>query len=170
MAVEERFRPEMRRMERDLVAGDPRQAWKNHLLAMDHLRTASACGATPRSIPRWSTSARACGPSRQMWNTVGERVTDLVFRMEQLDESFVGSTWREAEAIQEDAQAASEIAAAAAGGHRRHPSRPQARADPQPPAARGPQRSLPLRQREEVQDLLYAEGVRGAEGRVHACS
>ena len=29
----------------------------------------------------------------QMWDSVGERVTDLVFRMEQLDEGFVGSTW-----------------------------------------------------------------------------
>ena len=45
-----------------------------------------------------------------MWTKVGERVTDLVFRMEQLDESFVGSTWSEAEAIHEDAAAAGEIA------------------------------------------------------------
>ncbi len=42
---------------------------------------------------------------------------------------------------------------AAAGGHRRHPIREEARADPQPPAPRGPQRSLPLRQRQEVQTL-----------------
>ena len=38
-----------------------------------------------------------------MWDTIGERVTDLVFRMEQLDESFVGSTWAESEAVKEDA-------------------------------------------------------------------
>jgi len=38
-------------------------------------------------------------------------VTDLIFRMEQLDESFVGSTWTEAEAIHEDAASAGEIAA-----------------------------------------------------------
>ena len=35
---------------------------------------ASACAATPRSIPRWNTSARGCGFSRQMWESVGERV------------------------------------------------------------------------------------------------
>jgi preprotein translocase subunit SecA len=40
-----------------------------------------------------------------MWETVGERVTDLVFRMEQLDERFVGSTWTETEAVHEDASA-----------------------------------------------------------------
>jgi preprotein translocase subunit SecA len=42
----------------------------------------------------------------QMWDSVNERVTDLIFRMEQLPEGFVGSTWSEAEAIHEDAGAA----------------------------------------------------------------
>ena len=34
-----------------------------------------------------------------MWTGVGERVTDLIFRMEQLDENFVGSTWVESHAV-----------------------------------------------------------------------
>jgi preprotein translocase subunit SecA len=38
-----------------------------------------------------------------MWISVGERVTDLIFRMEQLDEGFVGSTWKESAAIHEEA-------------------------------------------------------------------
>ena len=46
----------------------------------------------------------------QMWESVGERVTDLIFRMEQLDEGFVGSTWTGAEARHEEAASASEIA------------------------------------------------------------
>jgi preprotein translocase subunit SecA len=47
-----------------------------------------------------------------MWRAVGERVTDLIFRMEQLDEGFVGSTWTETAAIHEEAggAAADEIA------------------------------------------------------------
>ncbi len=28
-----------------------------------------------------------------MWDSIGDHVTDLVFRVEQLDERFVGSTW-----------------------------------------------------------------------------
>jgi preprotein translocase subunit SecA len=36
-------------------------------------------------------------------------VTDLIFKMEQLDERFVGSTWVEGQAIKEDAPGASEI-------------------------------------------------------------
>ena len=38
-----------------------------------------------------------------MWNSVGNYVTDLIFKMEQLDEDFVGSTWVEAAAIHEEA-------------------------------------------------------------------
>ena len=38
MAVEDRYRPEMRRMERSLVLQILDTAWKDHLLAMDHLR------------------------------------------------------------------------------------------------------------------------------------
>ena len=41
--------------------------------------------------------------------SVGNSVTDLIFKMEQLDENFVGSTWTESEAIHEDAAPASEI-------------------------------------------------------------
>jgi preprotein translocase subunit SecA len=40
---------------------------------------------------------------------VAERVTDLVFRVEQLDD-FASSTWVESEAIHEEAPPASEIA------------------------------------------------------------
>ena len=45
-----------------------------------------------------------------MWSAIGDRVTDLFFRMEQLDEEFVGSTWKESAAIHEEAQSTSEIA------------------------------------------------------------
>ena len=38
-----------------------------------------------------------------MWSSVGERVTDLVFRMEQLNEDFVGSTWVDGTATHEEA-------------------------------------------------------------------
>ena len=46
----------------------------------------------------------------QMWTANAERITDLIFRMEQLDERFVGSTWVETEAKHEQAPAASDIA------------------------------------------------------------
>ena len=158
-AVEDRYRPEMRKMERALVLQLLDTAWKDHLLAMDHLRSSVGLRGYAQIDPKVEYKREGMRIFEQMWDSVGERVTDLIFRMEQLDEGFVGSTWTESEAIHQDAQSAGEIAAAAAGGHRRHGDRPQAAADPQPPAARGPQRSLPLRQRQEVQAVLHEEGV-----------
>ena len=160
-AVEERYRPEMRRMERALVLQLLDTAWKDHLLAMDHLRSSVGLRGYAQVDPKVEYKREGMRTFEQMWDSVGERVTDLVFRMEQLDEGFVGSTWTESRGHPRRRPPASEIAAAAAGGHRRHADRPQARADPQPPAARGPQRSLPLRQRQEVQELPHEQGVEG---------
>ena len=39
----------------------------------------------------------------EMWESIGGRVTDLIFHMEQLNEDFVGSTWVETEARHEEA-------------------------------------------------------------------
>jgi preprotein translocase subunit SecA len=41
-----------------------------------------------------------------MWESVGERVTDLIFRMESFNEEFIRSTWVDGEAKQEDARSA----------------------------------------------------------------
>ena len=45
-----------------------------------------------------------------MWRMTNERVTDYLFKMEQLDERFVGQHWVETSAVHEAAPAASEIA------------------------------------------------------------
>jgi preprotein translocase subunit SecA len=45
----------------------------------------------------------------RMWTSIGDRVTDLIFRMEQLDENFVGSTWKETSATHEEAPPPSSI-------------------------------------------------------------
>src|SRR5262249_27509351 len=42
MAVEDYYRPEMRRMERSLVLQILDTAWKDHLLAMDHLKAGTS--------------------------------------------------------------------------------------------------------------------------------
>jgi preprotein translocase subunit SecA len=44
-----------------------------------------------------------------LWISIGNYVTDLIFKMEQLDEGFVGSTWVESAAIKEEARPVSEI-------------------------------------------------------------
>jgi preprotein translocase subunit SecA len=109
-AVEDRYRPEMRMMERALVLQLLDTAWKDHLLAMDHLRSSVGLRGYAQIDPKVEYKREGMRIFEQMWDSVGERTTDLIFRMEQLDEGFVGSTWTEAEAIHQDAQSAGEIA------------------------------------------------------------
>ena len=122
---------------------------------------ASACAATPRSIPRSNTSAKACGCSSTMWSSVGNYVTDLIFKMEQLDEDFVGSTWVETardprrSARRDRARSNSSSRQTIAGTEADTKLEPIRNREP----ARRPQRPLPLRQRQEVQELLHAESA-----------
>jgi preprotein translocase subunit SecA len=110
-AVEARFRPEMQKMERSLVLQLLDGAWKDHLLVMDHLRSSVGLRGYAQVDPKVEYKREGMRAFEQMWESVGERTTDLIFRMEQLDEGFVGSTWTGAEAVHHEATSASEIAA-----------------------------------------------------------
>jgi preprotein translocase subunit SecA len=104
MAVEEHYRPEIRRMERMLLLQILDTAWKDHLLAMDHLRASVSLRGYAQVDPKVEYKREGMRLFDGMWISVGERVTDLIFRMEQLDEGFVGSTWTETEAKHEEAR------------------------------------------------------------------
>lgn len=92
-AVENVYRPEMRKMERALVLQILDSAWKEHLLAMDHLRSSIGLRGFAQVDPKVEFKREGMRIYEDMWDAVGERVTDLIFRMEQLDEQFVGSMW-----------------------------------------------------------------------------
>ncbi len=109
-AVEERFRPEMRKMERAVVLQLLDTAWKDHLLTMDHLKQSVGLRGYAQIDPKVEYKREGMRIFEEMWTSVGERVTDIVFRMEQLDEGFVGSTWTVTETVHQDAQSAGEIA------------------------------------------------------------
>jgi preprotein translocase subunit SecA len=102
-AVENHYRPEIRRMERMLVLQILDAAWKDHLLAMDHLRSSVSLRGYAQVDPKVEYKREGMRLFDSMWLSIGERVTDLVFRMEQLDEGFVGSTWAQATAVHEEA-------------------------------------------------------------------
>jgi preprotein translocase subunit SecA len=104
MAVEQHFRPEIRQMERNLLLNILDAAWKDHLLAMDHLRASVSLRGYAQVDPKTEYKREGMRLFDSMWISVGERVTDLIFRMEQLDPGFVGSTWKEAEAKHEEAR------------------------------------------------------------------
>ena len=109
-AIEDRFRPEIRRMERAMVLQLVDGSWKDHLLAMDHLRSAVGLVGYAQVDPKVEYKREGMKQFDQMWTSIGQRVTDLIFRMEQLDEGFVGSTWVETAAVHENAPGTSEIA------------------------------------------------------------
>jgi preprotein translocase subunit SecA len=100
-AVEDRYRPEMRRMERALLLHFLDSAWKDHLLAMDHLRHSVGLRGYAQVDPKVEYKREGMRTFELMWSSVGERVSELIFRVEQLDEGFVGSTWVESEAVHE---------------------------------------------------------------------
>ena len=130
--VEDRFRPEMRRMERALLLSLVDTAWKDHLLAMDHLRSSVGLKGWAQMDPKVEYKREGMRMFEAMWVSIAERSTDLIFRMEQLDEGFVGSTWVETSARHDEAQSTSEIA-----------SQQQAAID----ASQGDQRVDPIRNR-----------------------
>jgi preprotein translocase subunit SecA len=107
--VEDHFRPEMRRMERALLLQILDSGWKEHLLTMDHLRSSVGLRGYAQVDPKVEYKREGMLMFDGMWNSVGKTVTDLVFQMEQLDESFVGSTWVEGTATKEEARPVSEI-------------------------------------------------------------
>jgi len=109
-AVEDRYRPEMQKMERALVLSILDQAWKEHLLSMDHLRSSVGLRGYAQVDPKVEFKREGMRVYEQMWKGVDTRVTDLVFRMEQLDENFVSSTWTGGRAIHQEAQSASDLA------------------------------------------------------------
>ncbi|MCA9248503.1 MAG: SEC-C domain-containing protein, partial [Planctomycetales bacterium] len=100
--IEEKFRPEMRRMERALVLQILDTGWKDHLLSMDHLKSSVGLRGYAQVDPKVEYKREGMRQFEEMWKSVGDHVTSLIFRMEQLDERFVGSTWKESAAIHED--------------------------------------------------------------------
>jgi preprotein translocase subunit SecA len=109
-AVEDRYRPEIRRMERQLLLELLDSAWKDHLLSMDHLRDSIGLVGYAQKDPKVEYKREGMRMFDEMWKSLGEQVTDLVFRMERLDESFVGSTWAQATARHDEAVSTSDIA------------------------------------------------------------
>jgi preprotein translocase subunit SecA len=97
-------------MERSLLLQILDQGWKEHLLSMDHLRSSVGLRGYAQIDPKVEYKREGMRTFETMWSSVANLVTDLIFKMEQLDEGFVGSTWVETEARHDEAPAASDIA------------------------------------------------------------
>jgi preprotein translocase subunit SecA len=108
--VEDVCRPEMRRMERSLLLQIIDTAWKDHLLVMDRLRSSVGLAGYAQLDPKVEYKREGMRLFEDMWTAVNEHVTDLIFRMEALDEDFISSTWVETEARHDQASSAIEMA------------------------------------------------------------
>jgi preprotein translocase subunit SecA len=113
-AVDDRFHPEMRRMERQILLSIVDEAWKNHLLTMDHLRTSVGLKGYAQMDPKVEYKREGMRLFEAMWESIGERVTDLIFRMESFNEDFIRSTWVEAQTRQDDPGQSAQLSQAAA--------------------------------------------------------
>lgn len=109
-AVDDLCRPEMRRMEREVLLEIVDSAWKEHLLVMDRLRSSIGLMGYAQVDPKVEYKREGMKLFDQMWKAIGERVTDLVYRMENLNEDFVSHTWRETTARKDDASTVSDMA------------------------------------------------------------
>ncbi len=130
--IEDRYRPEMRRMERQLLLQILDQGWKEHLLAMDHLRSSVGLRGYAQVDPKVEYKREGMRMFEQMWDSVGAYVTDLVFRMEQLNEGFVSNTWADATAKHESADSLSDAASQQGGADPSDPSQSTSNEKPEP--------------------------------------
>jgi len=96
--VEDRYRPEMRRMERSVMLQLVDEMWKEHLLLMDRLRSSVGLMGYAQVDPKVEYKREGMKMFETMWQSLDDRVTELVFKVERLNEDFVRSTFRETSA------------------------------------------------------------------------
>ena len=102
-------REEMQRMERAVLLQILDNAWKDHLLAMDHLRSSVGLRGYAQVDPKVEYKREGMRTFDLMWSGIDERVVDIVYRIEQVEDDALRSTWRETAAIHEDSPSAATL-------------------------------------------------------------
>jgi len=112
-AYDEKYRPEMHQTERSLVLEQLDSAWKAHLLTMDHLRSVVGLASYGQEDPKIVYKREGMRQFDEMWVGVRDRVSESVFRMEDVgDEAVEQAMW--AGQVSRQAQAQSALQARAA--------------------------------------------------------
>jgi preprotein translocase subunit SecA len=86
-AFDAQYRPEMRGLERSLLLARIDDAWKKHLLTMDHLRSGIGLVGYAQVDPKTEYKREGMKAFDEMWNGVQDKITEAVFRMEE-EEGF----------------------------------------------------------------------------------
>ncbi len=106
-AYDRKYRPEMRDAERRLVLDQLDNAWKAHLLTMDHLRSTVGLSGYAQEDPKIVYKREGMKLFDGMWDGVQDRVTEGVFRMEDVgDEQVRNALWATQRAVHTQAQSA----------------------------------------------------------------
>ena len=113
---EAKYGDDMGRMERAVVLQILDNAWKDHLLAMDHLRSSVGLRGYAQVDPKVEYKREGMRTFELMWKAIDERVTDIVYRIEQVEDDAIKSTFRETAAIHEEATPAALAPLADQGG------------------------------------------------------
>jgi preprotein translocase subunit SecA len=101
-AFDQRYRPEMRGMERSLVLSQLDVSWKNHLYTMDHLRSTVGLRGYAQEDPKTVYKREGMKEFDLMWESVQDKITDTIFRMEEA-EAFQESVWSIGATVHESA-------------------------------------------------------------------
>ena len=109
--IDDRFYPEIRRMERTVLLTQLDSAWKDHLLAMDHVRSSVNFRSMGQMDPKVEYKREGMRLFEQMWMSIGERMTDVIFRMEAMDSDMVADSWVETSARHDAFDVTSELMA-----------------------------------------------------------
>ena len=84
-ALDAQERPEMREMEKAVLLQILDSSWMEHLRAMDHLRSSIGLQGYAQIDPKVEYKREGMRIFAEMWTGIGDRVTDLIFRVEQFD-------------------------------------------------------------------------------------
>ncbi len=88
-ALDSIHRPEMREMEKTLLLQILDSSWMEHLRAMDHLRSSIGLQGYAQIDPKVEYKREGMRIFHEMWSGMGQRVTELVFRIEHFDPEFL---------------------------------------------------------------------------------
>jgi preprotein translocase subunit SecA len=94
-AFDEKYRPEMRGIERGLLLNRLDMAWKNHLYTMDHLRSIVGLRAFGQEDPKTVYKREGMKEFAAMKEGLQDKVTDAIFRLEDEVDFGEAAVWTE---------------------------------------------------------------------------
>lgn len=93
-AYERKYRPELYQAERSVILDTLDMSWKDHLYAMDHLRSGIGLSGYAQKDPKTEYRREGMAMFEQMWDRIAAQVTGTIFRIEVEIPESSGSVWQ----------------------------------------------------------------------------